>query len=77
MRYGAALLKKGMSGSNVRQWLRTSANYGGSIICLRGLPLQMNSDQAVKSFQAEHGLGVDGVVGNATKECLYKLVRFG
>ena len=33
--------------------------------------------QAVREFQSEYGLSVDGIVGNATKEKLYDITIFG
>ena len=33
--------------------------------------------QAVREFQSQKGLTVDGIVRNATKETLYKMYRFG
>lgn len=77
MRYGAALLKKGMSGSNVRQLAEDLRNYGGMHNLPTGTTFTDELDQAVRSFQAQHGLDVDGVVGNATKECLYDIVNGG
>ena len=61
------ILKKGVEHAQVvllRKRLEVSSNGGNAF--LFGDPL----DEAVKSFQAERGLVVDGVVGGGTREAL-------
>lgn len=69
-RYGAALLKKGQSNSNIAVLKQDLHQLGWT-----NLTLNRSFDdatyQAVKEFQGQHGLSQDGIVGNATKEALF------
>jgi N-acetylmuramoyl-L-alanine amidase len=62
-------LKLGATGDNVKelqQWLTNYGYYTGDIDGVFGA----DTEKAVKSFQEESGLIVDGVVGNDTKNAM-------
>ena len=69
------LTKEGSSGENVRsvQYLLTAHGYSLAIDGVFG-PLTKG---AVEAFQAAHGLGVDGIVGNQTWPQLIVQVTLG
>lgn len=69
------VLKRGASGHEVRQ-LQELLNLAGSRPRLPGTGFfgEM-TDKSVRSFQADHGLGVDGKVGPKTFETLARVVR--
>lgn len=69
------VLKRGASGPEVRQ-LQELLNLAGTHPRLPGTNLFGElTDKAVRSFQAAHGLGVDGKVGPKTFETLARVVR--
>lgn len=75
-RYGAPLLSKGASNSYVGILKQDLWNLGWN-----GMSLNNSFDSAleaaVKEFQSDYGLDDDGIVGNATKDKLYRVVTFG
>jgi len=75
-RYGAALLRKGQANDYVGIFKKDLWDMGWNNMDLNGT-FDSAMDKAVREFQAQNGLSVDGVVGNATKERLYKMVQFG
>lgn len=78
-----ASLKKGSTGSNVKwvQWELREAGYTKKFQYnkRRYSPVQIDgdfgeiTDAAVRSFQKKHKLGIDGVVGPATKQAFINL----
>mgnify|MGYP002295464731 CR=1 FL=1 len=70
-RYGAPLLKKGQTSDYVMVLAQDLRNAGWHTLS-GGRTFDDDIYQAVREFQSEYGLSVDGVVGNATKEKLYR-----
>lgn len=75
-RYGAPLLKKGQSSDYVMTFAQDLRNAGWHTLS-SGRTFDDELYQAVREFQSQYGLSVDGVVGNATKEKLYRITVFG
>lgn len=75
-RYGAPLLKKGMTSDYVGILSQDLRNAGWHTMT-GGTTFNDEIYQIVREFQSEYGLSVDGVVGNATKEKLYSITMFG
>lgn len=75
-RYGAPLLKKGQTSDYVMVLAQDLRNAGWHTLS-GGRTFDDDIYQAVREFQSEYGLSVDGVVGNATKEKLYRITMFG
>lgn len=75
-RYGAPLLKKGVTNNYVMVLAQDLRNAGWHTLS-GGTSFNDEIYQAVREFQSLNGLSVDGVVGNATKEKLYSITKFG
>ena len=76
MRYGAPLLRKGSTGQYVTQLASDMRSYFQKSIST-GSTFDDELYNAVKEVQAEYGLTQDGIVGNDTKEALYRFIEFG
>ncbi|MGG0451657.1 peptidoglycan-binding protein [Priestia megaterium] len=63
------ILKEGSRGSSVQDLQRTLTNLGYNTKGIDGI-FGTNTDQAVRKFQKDHGLAVDGIVGPATRKVL-------
>lgn len=61
-------VKYGNVGNSVR-WVQWELNYNGANLKVDGVFLKKTLE-AVKKYQKEHGLVVDGIVGKKTKECM-------
>lgn len=75
-RYGAPLLKKGQTSDYVMVFAQDLRNDGWHTLS-SGRTFDDELYQAVREFQGQYGLTVDGIVGNATKERLYINYKFG
>ena len=75
-RYGAPLLQIGSSNSYVRT-LKRDLQFRTDQNLIINDSFDSALKAAVEEFQAANGLSVDGVVGNATKDKLYRAVTFG
>lgn len=75
-RYGAHLLKQGQTSEYIRTFAQDLRNAGWHTLAA-GSTFTDELYQAVREFQSEYGLSVDGIVGNATKEKLYDITIFG
>lgn len=64
-----AAIRKGDSGSKVKEIQRKLNEYGFSVGAVDGI-FGSKTLQAVKNFQKSRGLVVDGIVGNATAKAL-------
>ncbi len=70
----ATCIKKGSRGTAVKylQWDLNMLNYGcGTADGIAGAKF----DSAVRRYQRDHGLVVDGIVGNATKTSIYNDIK--
>lgn len=74
------VLKKGMSGANVRELQTLLYDYGAfALACIFGLPEALidgdfgdDTEDTVKAFQRQVFLTVDGIVGNITWQALIR-----
>lgn len=62
------MLSKGSKGEEVRK-LQTALNRAGSNLTIDGV-YGSKTEQAVRNFQEDNGLKMDGICGNATWEAL-------
>ena len=69
-------MKKGQSSDYVMTFAQDLRNAGWHTLS-SGRTFGDELYQAVREFQSQYGLSVDGVVGNATKEKLYRITVFG
>lgn len=75
-KYGAPLLRKGDSNANVRKFKEDLRNAGAHHLQLSN-SFDEEMYQAVRAFQSNHNLQVDGIVGIDTKERLFCSAQFG
>lgn len=76
MRYGAPLLKKGQTSDYVMVLAQDLRSIGWHTLST-GNYFDDDLYNAVREFQKEQGLSVDGIVGNDTKSKLYAIVTYG
>lgn len=75
-RYGSRTLKKGMSGQDVKNFQEDLIKVGYSLKTYGADGSFGNeTETAVKKFQREHDLTVDGIAGNATFAALEKALK--
>ena len=77
--WGGTVLRQGSRGSAVERvqfWLNTIAQYDDNIptLTVDGI-FGTGTTAAVRAFQRRHGLTVDGVVGKATWDAIYREYR--